>query len=185
MRKVPEIAFPFSIWPQLLVQVIAFSSCVFVPTLSEFFPEIGHRISALIPVSGWGLPIVLWLVLILLLGELVIRRAQTWAVNGAAGNWIVFRILTLLGFVLVFYSLFVLLECVLFWVLIGGFPQNLQPILFTEGLWRTWLSDAPWIVVIAIGEVLRQLIFREALQNWHQIKMLRKTVRHVNEDELR
>jgi hypothetical protein len=185
MRKVPEIAFPLSIWPQFLVQAFAFSLYYFVLSTHGIFPEIGVRISSLIPVSGWTLPLVLWLVLILLLGELVIRKAQIWAANWSAGNWIGFRILTLLGFVLVFYSLFVLLECVLFWVLIGGFPQNLQPIPFTEGLWRTWLSDVPVMAVIATGEALRQLIYRDALRNWHHIKMLRKRVPHVNEDDMR
>jgi hypothetical protein len=185
MRKVTEISFPISVWPHLWVQLITCCLYVFLLRPEGYFPSISERLTSLVTLSGWYLPIILWLMFVLLLGELAVRKSQSWAVKLAPQSPLAFRTITFLFLIVLMHSLFVLLECVLFWVVAARYPLGFAPMRFYEGLWRTWLADAPLLLLFGIGEVLRQFFYRHTMREWQVTTLLRSAPRPVNEDEMR
>ncbi|MBP6721544.1 MAG: hypothetical protein KA239_04435 [Bacteroidia bacterium] len=185
MRKHPEIAFPFTIWPHLMVQAVLVGIYFIVFEPQGWFAEIGSRWSTLSSSSGGYLPLILWLVFVLLIGEWIVRKAQILAATLSAQNILGFRFLTLLMVILMFYTLFVLLECVLFWVVAKRAPIDFGPIGFVEAFGRMWVADVAATSIFAMGEILRQFLYRETMQSWHHTQLLRKTVQAVNEDDAR
>lgn len=174
MRKVPDVPFPVSMWPHALVQVATF--CLYIGIFRDlgYWPSVDRRLEGLSLLSGWYLPVILWLVFVLLLGELVVRQAQAGAV------WVFpryiwgFRILVSLLVIPLMHSLFVLLECVLFWVVAASYPLDFGPIRFYQGLRLTFMADAPLMLVFAMGEALRQWWYAQAMSQWHLEKRLRR-----------
>lgn len=185
MRKIPEITFPISVWPHLLVQFLTCCLYLFLLKPQNYLPSIAQRITVLVSLSGWYLPVIVWLMFVLLLGELAVRKSQSWAARLAPKSTLAFRTITFLFSIVLMYSLFVLLECVLFWVVAARYPLDFGPIRFYEGLWKTWLADTPMLLIFSLGEVLRQLIYHNVIREWHLTTGLRSGPRSFNEDELR
>jgi hypothetical protein len=149
------------------------------------WPTVAGRMDGLAELSGWYLPVVLWLVFVLLLGELVVRRSQGLAAFCFPKNRWAFRLVTMAGVTLLLHALFVLLECILFWVVAAAYPLDFGPIRFYEGLMLTWLADLPLMAVFVAGEALRQILYRQAMQDWQHTSLMRKQAPTMRDDDLR
>lgn len=178
MRNVPEIKFPISILPHALVQVAALGVFVWLLKDQGMLPAVTNRLQAFVPdgsgLRGWYLPVLTWLVLGLLLGELVLRKIQAIAATIFPNSRVGFRLLTLLLVPPSFHLLFVTMECTWFWVSPKAYPAEFGSIHFYQGLIRTFVADAGMIAVFGLGEMLRQIWYNSAIDAWHKARRLRK-----------
>lgn len=172
MKKDLEPSFPVTFWPQALVQMSALVTYVGFLAQTGWAPSVRQRIEDLEGAGGWSLPFFLWVAFVFLVGETTTRLAQ----RGAAALFPFFRpgfaLFTFILAVPVLYVAFVGLECVLFFIMMGRYPLW-EGVYFNQGFGLTFEADLGFVAVLALGELLRQLLYRQAIQRWHHERGLR------------
>jgi hypothetical protein len=190
MRKVPEIPFPLSTWPHAVVQAVLAVVCSWV--LKDVADAVGlaiflNYLSAVKNgMNGWYLLAVAWLIYVFLLGELVVRRSQGLAAKLSPEKPWAFHLATGCMVVVFWYALFVLIECVLFRVAIGFYPTSEKDKLpFYLGYAHTFVAHSAFMLVILMGEFLRQLIYRKRMQQWwHEYTLQRQNPKEEMDGEI-
>jgi hypothetical protein len=173
MKQLPDPPLPATFWPHAFLQMSAFVGYMLLLEPQGIFPRLQIRLGELGAATGWGLPFVVWIVFVFLIVERLIRLSQHWAtlVYPFQKGW--FNALTTLCAVPMMFVAFVALECVLYFMALGRYPMQFGADLFRQGFLLTLQSDAPLLIVLLLGELLRQGVYRHAIAKWHRHRGLR------------
>jgi hypothetical protein len=173
MKKLIEPPMPVTFWPHALLQMLVFVVYVLALESMGIFPTLQTRLGELESSVGWWLPFVIWILYVFLLGEIITRVTQRWASNVFPDQRWPFIFLSIMLALPLMFTVFVAWECLLFFVAMGRFPLNYGRIGIFEAFGKSLRADAPFLLVLLLGELLRHWIYAGWIRKWHHERGLR------------
>lgn len=171
IRQEPPL--PATFWPHAFLQMLVFVVYMLALEPMGIFPTVRLLLGELEAAVGWGMPFVVWLVYVFLVGEQLIRLTQRWAAMVFPFRRSAFVFMQILMVVPMMFITFVALQCVLFFMAVGHYPLARGPVWFEQGFWLTIEAELPLMVLIALGEVLRHALYSTWILKWYHDRGLR------------
>ncbi len=153
-------------WVHALVQLIAGLAIFLLINVHPLLTQIQVQGEVLFAKVTWLSVTFVWMLFTFLLTELLLKQTRQFAARIFSKSRFGFVLFHILVAPILLYIVLIALECMLFLAITGYYPIETGPIRFYQGFGLTLTHNWPLLIVLCLGEVLRQLIFAKKIKSW-------------------